>query len=231
MPRSRRTYWLYPDLDSPQARRRHQRNARGGELVQTGEVDQYGFPRLEWRAGETPARSHLQLSYQYKVTRDQANLVSSNVDGKEGMHMPCLDLDIPHEYIPSSTEGHGHLYLNVEVPEDKYFALLDLLEECKILEPGYVRASKAKGGTYLRPPGVKKKAKRKTEEVPTRDPRTSAPTREAESLATGPELDPNIVFQDNVIRAQPITEAELRLWSSGVYGDPDGPRPTEEVPF
>lgn len=98
------------------------------------------------------------------MSKSQANLLSSNIPGKPGKHAPCLDIDIPHKYVPSSTEGHGHIYFDVEVDEEKYYRLLDVMAECGIIESGYVAASKRKGGTYLRPEGVVKPVRPATRE-------------------------------------------------------------------
>lgn len=89
------------------------------------------------------------------VPESEANLVTS-ATGKGDWHLPVLDLDIPHKYVPSTTEGHGHLYLDAPVRWDDYRALLETLGRLGILEQGYVRASVAKGATMVRKPGVKK---------------------------------------------------------------------------
>lgn len=75
-----------------------------------------------------------------------------------GYHAVLLDLDVPHWLIESSTPGHSHLYVDVQVREKDYFELLDALAKCGIIETGYARASKMKGGTFLRLPWVKKEA-------------------------------------------------------------------------
>ena len=74
----------------------------------------------------------------------------------EDKHALLLDLDVPAHLIQSSTPGHSHLYVDVAIPESRYFALLDLLAECGVIEHGYAGASRAKGGSYLRLPWVKK---------------------------------------------------------------------------
>jgi hypothetical protein len=77
--------------------------------------------------------------------------------GGERYHQPVLDLDGEHYYIPSSTPGHAHLYLNCEpIPWELYCKLLDVMAECGILEPKYVDVSKRKGYTAVRLPWVKK---------------------------------------------------------------------------
>lgn len=74
------------------------------------------------------------------------------------MHAVVLDLDVPAYLIPSSTPGHSHLYIDVEIEEELYFKLLDVLAEARVVEAGYVGASKRRGSTCLRLPWVKKEA-------------------------------------------------------------------------
>lgn len=84
-----------------------------------------------------------------------ANLVSSLCE--DGYHRPALDIDIPCEYVPSSTEGHGHLYFpTAKLTWAQYVALLEALADAGILEHRYVEHSKHRRQTLLRPPGVTK---------------------------------------------------------------------------
>lgn len=76
----------------------------------------------------------------------------------KNLHYPVIDIDINHDYIPSTTPGHGHLYFNTPVTWEQYTKLLDVLAECGIVEEGYVKASKARGYTAVRLPWVKKPA-------------------------------------------------------------------------
>lgn len=76
--------------------------------------------------------------------------------GYEPLHRPVLDIDFPAKLIPSSTEGHFHLYLDKEMTWEQYEKLLLALVEADILEPGYVSASIARGHTCVRLPGVSK---------------------------------------------------------------------------
>lgn len=88
----------------------------------------------------------------------EANVVSSlRTDTfQPGLHALLLDLDVPAILVPSTTEGHSHLYVDVRIPEEKYFELLDLLAEVGVIEKGYAIMSKRKGGSNLRLPWVKK---------------------------------------------------------------------------
>lgn len=78
------------------------------------------------------------------------NLITSRLDN--GKHMPVIDLDIDHFYIPSRTQGHGHLYLNVEVEEELYLKLLKVLLECKIIGEGNLNQMLVAGHTSTRLP-------------------------------------------------------------------------------
>jgi hypothetical protein len=96
---------------------------------------------------------------------DEANLVTSLIAGDKGdrglqRHHVLLDVDLPVKLLPSSTEGHYHLF--IELPEplgtEEYGALLDILSDCGVIEPGYASASAARGYTAVRLPHVKKPA-------------------------------------------------------------------------
>lgn len=88
------------------------------------------------------------------VTSKRVNRFFPGHDTKR--HAILLDLDVPAWLIESTTPGHSHLYIDVDVSEPLYFELLDLLAKMRVIEPGYARASKMKGGTFLRLPWVKK---------------------------------------------------------------------------
>jgi len=90
-----------------------------------------------------------------EVPKFRANLVGSLLQNKQ-THAPVLDLDFPCELYPSTTTGHHHLYLDVELSWDDYAKLLTVLGEVGILEPGYVDASLRRRQTFVRKPGVRK---------------------------------------------------------------------------
>lgn len=72
------------------------------------------------------------------------------------VHALLIDLDIPAWLVPSSTPGHSHLYVDVAIQQDAYFRLLDALANAGVIQRGYADSSKARGGTALRLPWVKK---------------------------------------------------------------------------
>lgn len=83
------------------------------------------------------------------------NLISSLCE--DGLHRPALDIDIPCRVVPSSTEGHCHIYFDeVALTWEKYVDLLNALAEAGILDRKYVEHSIARGQTLLRPPWVHK---------------------------------------------------------------------------
>jgi hypothetical protein len=85
---------------------------------------------------------------------ERAELISSVT--KDGMHRPLLDIDFPAVVIPSSTPGHGHLYIDKELTWKEYTKLLNLFADLGIIEHGYRGASLARGYTALRLPWIKK---------------------------------------------------------------------------
>lgn len=87
----------------------------------------------------------------------EANLVSS-LD-KDGLHRPVIDLDYPHKYIPSTTDGHGHLYLDLQITWEVYEKLLIALEEARIIQPGFLKRSQERKATFVRPEWVTKPTK------------------------------------------------------------------------
>jgi len=93
---------------------------------------------------------------------DEAQVITSLVD-REGTvvgetHKLIIDLDLPAQLISSSTEGHFHLYVDKEIPDAAWQALMYALAAAGLIEPGYMRASISRGFTAVRLPWVKKEA-------------------------------------------------------------------------
>lgn len=81
-----------------------------------------------------------------------ANLITSQHRDDANMHRVVLDIDHDAALIPSSTPGHFHLLIDVNMPWDKYSKLLDALAEAGVIEDGYAGASKAKKYSAIRTP-------------------------------------------------------------------------------
>lgn len=80
--------------------------------------------------------------------------VPAEIEVKDRYHRPCIDIDFPARLIPSSTEGHFHLYLDgILIPHDKYMYLLAALASCGVISEGYLKHSTDRGGTAVRMPG------------------------------------------------------------------------------
>ena len=94
------------------------------------------------------------------VPLEEANAISSQIVSndilKNGKHKVLLDLDVDHCYVPSTTKGHGHLLIDVDLEWEDYRKLLIMLAQLGILQPGYVDASIDQKGTWLRTPSTKK---------------------------------------------------------------------------
>lgn len=103
-----------------------------------------------------------------------ANLYGSAVeDGKlrdETMHRPVLDLDLPATLVASSTPGHHHLTIDLSMTWDRYVGLLQALAEFGIIQEGFLQASLARGGSFVRLPTVRKEATDNTYDAAPRVP-------------------------------------------------------------
>src|SRR5213595_1286206 len=76
---------------------------------------------------------------------EEAEVVTSRLrDSFEEFHRPILDIDLPMHIVPSTTPGHGHLYIDKIITWEQYQTLLDALEFCGIIESGYLSASVAR---------------------------------------------------------------------------------------
>jgi hypothetical protein len=123
------------------------------------EFDEHG--RGYWNCPGLDAQGGSENGVNPKETREaaskeDANLISSLCS--DGMHRPVIDIDVPVRYVPSSTDGHGHLYVDVPMTWEQYQGMLAALSDVGLVQEGYVRAALARGATFVRPPWVKKPA-------------------------------------------------------------------------
>lgn len=100
------------------------------------------------------------IEYRQWKTRGRAttgaNVHSSSTDS--GLHLPIIDLDFPHQYVPSTTPGHGHLLLNVPISPLRWTLLMLGLYAGGVIELGFLVWSLRRGANFARLPGVKKTA-------------------------------------------------------------------------
>lgn len=71
-------------------------------------------------------------------------------------HMLALDIDVPATLRPSSTPGHHHLLVDLDIPEEHLFEFLDAAVKIGLIEEGYAEVSKSRGETFVRAPWVTK---------------------------------------------------------------------------
>lgn len=98
-------------------------------------------------------------------TPDKGTVVTSEVANRENrwlpvknLHKPVLDIDLPVIVLPSSTEGHHHLYIDKVLTWDQYVELLDVLVKVGIVQEGFRNASVAREHTAVRLPWIKKES-------------------------------------------------------------------------
>jgi hypothetical protein len=82
---------------------------------------------------------------------DDANLITSLTE--DGRHAPVLDLDFGASLVPSTTEGHWHLYLDKTMTWRQYRRLLKALGRAGVLERGFVKFSLRRKFSAVRKPG------------------------------------------------------------------------------
>ena len=87
---------------------------------------------------------------------EKANVITSMVEENVLHHKLIIDLDLPAKLVPSTTEGHFHLYIDHEIPKDTYFKLLEAMVEAGLVEEGYLNAAAERGYTAVRLPWIKK---------------------------------------------------------------------------
>jgi len=84
--------------------------------------------------------------------------VASSESRWSGRHNVLLDIDCPAWLVPSSSEGHSHLYVDLGIGAlwADYEAFLLAAVKIGLIEDGYAKASIRRGHTALRLPWVEK---------------------------------------------------------------------------
>ncbi|WIC89071.1 hypothetical protein SEA_OTTAWA_25 [Arthrobacter phage Ottawa] len=135
------------------------------------------FTRNPDSSGGRPERERPQHCADIK----QAQVITSRVEYPQqtDMHKPVLDIDFPIQCVPSTTEGHFHLFMDKELTWTQYRRLLDALTDAGIIEQGYRNASIAREYTAVRVPWVRKE--------PPAEPPTEPPAPEGTEPANAPQ--------------------------------------------
>ena len=109
---------------------------------------------LSGQSSTPPKENEPLVEQSVKCHPKDSNLVCSEI--AEDQHYVLLDLDVPHAYSPSSTVGHGHLYIDKVLPFEDYLEILQVLSKHGIIEAGFYEWTKRRGYAALRPPGISK---------------------------------------------------------------------------
>lgn len=109
---------------------------------------------------QSDAPEDLQDAFQ-EASKGEANLIGSFCGGEHphaagALHKPCIDIDHPARLLPSSTEGHFHLYFDKAVTWENYVKLLQTLVDCGLLSQFNFDRSIRRGMTHVRCPWIKK---------------------------------------------------------------------------
>jgi hypothetical protein len=81
------------------------------------------------------------------------------------LHLPCIDIDLPIEAIPSKTVGHYHLYIEKPLTYEQYDKLLSVMAEVGIVEEGYWKAFQTQKMTLVRLPPIEYEYKKIREQI------------------------------------------------------------------
>lgn len=87
---------------------------------------------------------------------EEANLVGSLIN--QDIHLPVFDIDYGARLIPSSTEGHYHLYLDRPCKWRDYRRVLKAMAKAGLIQKGFADHSIRRKEAFVRKPGVKKGA-------------------------------------------------------------------------
>jgi hypothetical protein len=109
-------------------------------------------------SGDISSRTPDERLVQDKVALHEATAIGSKVqsDYLRDQHQIMFDIDVPHVYVPSTQEGHGHLIFRKQVPFGKYLGLLEHMADMGLIEQGFVDAARNRGEAWLRTPWTAK---------------------------------------------------------------------------
>lgn len=144
-------------------RRRELESPKGKAFHWTDLLGKDGFKELRKKLNKKKGKDEdaYEQGFYTKIPDEAADIKDAELIAsltKHGTHRPLLDFDIPCAYIPSTTPGHGHLYIDKELSWKDYRKLLNLLADLDIIEHGYRGASLARGYSALRLPWIRKEA-------------------------------------------------------------------------
>jgi len=132
---------------------------RGGHLVVRASVTMPAYAatlKLMERFGLVLPGSAFDV--ETHMTRRPHGIRGYRAQGVDVLSEAVFPLIVPAKLIPSSTEGHFHLYLETEMVWEDYLSLMRSMVEAGLLEKGWVDMSERRKMAMLRKPGIKKGA-------------------------------------------------------------------------
>lgn len=124
------------------------------------DTTEVGVPDLDFDlSGRTTAQFQREGNKVVPAPVEVSHIVTSALGpyGESGdLHKPVIDFDIPIRAIPSSQEGHFHLYIDKEITWESYKKILDAFVDSGLVERVHAESSKSRGYSAVRLPWVKK---------------------------------------------------------------------------
>lgn len=125
-----------------------------GLIALLSRVDLY--KQVRWQSYEEDDRREPTDQLTQAVCASSRLRTQQPVSSEFERHYLMVDLDVPAYLVPSTTPGHTHLYIDIDMPWCDYEQLLRAMAACGIIEPGYANASVERRSTTLRLPWIKK---------------------------------------------------------------------------
>tara|TARA_R110002020_G_scaffold404912_1_gene614997 strand:- start:40070 stop:40462 length:393 start_codon:yes stop_codon:yes gene_type:complete len=107
--------------------------------------------------GDSSAEEPIEMKRPEVAGVKHADIITSEVQNTNGeIHKLVLDIDFPVKVVPSTTEGHFHLYIDKTMSKKVYFELVRAFVDAGLVEEGFLGASLERGFTGVRLPWIKK---------------------------------------------------------------------------
>lgn len=74
----------------------------------------------------------------------------TGVGWMDDLHAPAIDIDMECTLLPSSTEGHYHLYIDKPMSWANYEKLLTVMNDVGIVQDGFLKLARENKKTFLR---------------------------------------------------------------------------------
>lgn len=165
---------------------------------------------------------------------EEANVVSSILkpqtgddifsDWPEDRHILAIDVDYPAYSVPSSTEGHCHVYFAVPggLKQSALMEILEVLGKHGVIEEGYAKVSQMRGRTDLRLPWIEKSEGDRAPSVPPSPSCCVCRKRPSEIDEYRDAITAEGMIHES---DEPVTDADIDQWvrqNEGTYNPANG---------